>query len=581
MYKKIRTGSGFRKKRNPRRENNKEKNMKKQIIGLALSATMLASCTGIAACGRTRIDDGDDGTKTVLTVANYAGGFGEQWIVEMKNKFEEKYAETEFEPGKKGAVIKISQQHDGGTQYFSKVDASPEEVFFIEDVDYAAWVNKNKMLDITDVVNAADTSDGKTILSKLNDEQKSFYDMDGKYYALPHHDHQTGLIYDVDLFTDEGLFYAKNGAPSEAEFTGTVKFTGGENRSAGPDGQYGTADDGLPATYDEFYALCDYMTDKNSDVDIKPILWSGTNKQDYIDWLLAELTADYEGREQLRLNYTFDGTAKNLIEIDKSGNVTALPETTITSENGYMIYKSAGRYNALKFLEKIVKSSAWYDYSKNFGTLSQTEAQYQFLLGATGLAETRFAILADGCWWENEATTSFDRLVDMKGEAYSKASRNFAFMPLPKATVDKIGERFTIATTDVTTAFIKSTIKESKVKLAKEFLKFCYAEEQLQTFNKVSGSPASVDYTLGSEDYAALSSYAKSLYDVRKNVVSPYSQNPIYVNNYGSLKLISTFTAGGDRAVNSLKDMTAEQFFRNLYAMKSEASWTQSYSKYF
>ena len=270
--------------------------MKKKIIGLALSATMLASCTGIAACGRTRIDDGDDGTKTTLTVANYAGGFGEQWIVEMKNKFEGKYAETEFEPGKKGAVIKISQQHDGGTQYFSKVDASPEEVFFIEDVDYAAWVNKNKMLDITDVVNAADTSDGKTILSKLNDEQKSFYDMDGKYYALPHHDHQTGLIYDVDLFTDEGLFYAKNGAPSEAEFTGTVKYTGGENRSAGPDGQYGTADDGLPATYDEFYALCDYMADKNSDVDIKPILWSGTNKQDYIDWLLAELTADYEGR---------------------------------------------------------------------------------------------------------------------------------------------------------------------------------------------------------------------------------------------------------------------------------------------
>ena len=105
--------------------------MKKKIIGLALSATMLASCTGIAACGRTRIDDGDDGTKTTLTVANYAGGFGEQWIVEMKNRFEEKYAETEFEPGKKGAVIKISQQHDGGTQYFSKVDASPEEVFFI------------------------------------------------------------------------------------------------------------------------------------------------------------------------------------------------------------------------------------------------------------------------------------------------------------------------------------------------------------------------------------------------------------------------------------------------------------------
>ena len=233
----------------------------------------------------------------------------------------------------------------------------------------------------------------------MSDEEQNYYKSEGAYYALPHHEHQAGLIYDIDLFEQEELYFAENGAPSESGYTGMAAYTGTGNKSAGPDGKYETADDGLPATYDEFYMLCNYMISKQSDVDITPILWSGTNRNDYIDWFLSELTADFEGEKQLKLNYTFDGIAKNLIAIDKNGAVSELEDTKISSSNGYLVYQSEGRYRALEFFDKVVDTKAWYNESANFGSLSHTEAQYNYLLGATGLSDTRYAFLIDGCWW--------------------------------------------------------------------------------------------------------------------------------------------------------------------------------------
>ena len=561
--------------------------MKKRLLGFVLCGLIAVSSMSATACLKHKIDD-DAGDKSVLYVTNYNGGFGEDWIAEVEKRFETKYEKESFETGKTGVDIRVLNEHDGGSAYLDKVDAAKGEVFFIEDVDYYEWMSNNKLLEITDVVNAT-LSDGKSVYSKMTPEQQSFYNYNGqgKYYALPHHDHQTGLIYDMDLFETEEFYFAKNGAPSEAGYAGTNKFTGDkDNASAGPDGKYGTSDDGLPATYTEFYALCDYMVSKNTDTDIVPIIWSGSNRRDYLNWFLSELMADYEGKEQLELNYTYNGTAKNLIEIN-NGQVEKLPETQITPETGYKIYKTAGRYYALEFLDNIADHAKW-NAENNYGTLDQHQAQYQFLAGKTGQVKTkegkavRYAFLMDGNWWENEAKDDFARLVDNFGDSYSNTRRNFAFMPLPKATVDKIGEDFTIATTDLTNAFIKASIAESKVKLAKEFLKFCYEDAQLQSFNKITGLPASVNYELDKADYKALSKYGQSCYDVRKGVVAPYSQNKIYINNYSSLRLCKTFSVGGVAVVDELQTTTAKAYFSSLCKNKAnEAAWKQSYSKWF
>jgi len=449
-------------------------------------------------------------------------------------------------------------------------------------MDYAKWVKNGKLLDITDVVTTSGGRDGnKTIESKLTDDHKAFFGDGGKYYALPHHDHQAGMVYDVDLFEQEELYFAKNGAPSEKNYGGKNRFTSDGERSAGPDGEYGTDDDGLPATYEDFYILCDYMVNKTSDIDIKPILWSGKNKQDYLDWFLSELTADFEGAEQLRINYTYSGTAKNLVSVSADGTVTRLPAEAITDATGYKIYQSEGRYRALQFLDKIVDTKSWYNEKVNFGSLEHTETQYEYLKGGAGLADVRYAFLVEGCWWENEAGDSFAKIVDQKGEKYAKGARNFAFMPLPKATADKIGDPFTLATTDVTVGFVKSNIEASKINLAKTFMRFVYEDEQLKMFNMVSGLPASVNYTLSAEEIGRLDNFSRTIYNVKNNVVSPYSSNQLYMNNFEALKLSSTFSAGAKRAVEALRETDAATYFNLLVSAKSENAWKESYKYYF
>lgn len=560
--------------------------MKKKVLSLAICAILGLSCMATAACGSGGgNDDDENSTKSVLYVSNYAGGFGKDWMDEIERRFEEKYAETSFEPNKIGVDIKVTHNKTLGSAYYDKVESVKQEVFFVEDVDYYQWANSGKMLDISDAVNSVNSEDGKTIASKMEQEEKDFYAVNGKYYAIPHHDHQAGIIYDIDLFEQEGYYFAKNGAPSEKAYTGTVKFTDGDNRSAGPDGEYGTSDDGLPATYDEFYTLCNHMATSKSATGktIYPMIWSGQNRKDYVDWLLAELTADYEGAEQLRLNYTFDGVAKNLVSVDDAGNVTRLGDTKINTENGYLMYQTEGRLKALDFVDHIVDSVTsdvkWGDVL--FGSDSQTVAQDKYVYGAAGINGTRYAFLVDGTWWKNEAADTFKNASRRTAGLYSEDTMRFGLLPLPKATSDKIGEPFTLATTEVTVGFVKSNIKASKIDLAKTFMKFVYADEQLAAFNTVSGMPASLSYTLSDAQYEELTGYEKSLYDVKDNAVLPYSTNPVYINNYKSLMLKSTFTAKGNQAVESLRSTSAINHFKLLYSAsgRNEISWKSLLAK--
>ena len=554
------------------------KNKAKKMLTLALAATVALGSLSAAACKPSGNED-ENSTQSILYVSNYAGGFGSKWMDEIEKRFEAKYANESFEEGKVGVDIKVSHNKTLGSQYYDRgVTGSKQEVFFVEDVDYYKWVNDGKMLDISSVVTETNPEDGKTVLSKLTKDEQDFYNAGGKYYAIPHHDHQAGIIYDIDLFEQEGFYFAKNGAPSEKNYTGTVKFTSDGAKSAGPDGEYDSPDDGLPATYDEFYTLCDYIAKKKSDVTLVPFIWSGQNRRDYVDWLLSELTADFEGAEQLRLNYTFDGTAENLVSVDDAGNVTRLGDTKITTDNGYMMYQTEGRLKALEFVDRIVDSMntdvKWGD-SSLFGPDSQLQAQDKYVYGATGINSTRYAFLVDGTWWESEASDTFDRVEDRTAGKYTKNSMRFGLLPLPKASADKTGEPFTIATTEVTVGFVKSNIKESKINLAKTFMQFVYAEDQLRAFNTISGMPAAPDYKLTDAEYEALSVYEKSIYDVKDNSVSPYSTTPVYINNYKSLMLKSTFTAKGSQAVESLRTRSAIDHFRDLYSKsgRDEGSW--------
>ncbi len=528
----------------------------------------------------------DDTSKTTLYVVNYAGGFGSEWLDEVEKRFEAAYANVSFEEGKMGVDVKIDHNKDQGESYINKTEAQNYEVYFPGNIYYHEWVNAGKMLDISDVVTELIEGEGKSILDKMTDAEKEFYSVDGKYYAIPHHNSQPGIVYDKDLFKSKGLYIAKDGAPSEPGFTGdaddykTYKWTGNGEKSMGPDGEYGTSDDGLPATYDEFFILCEYMSTPAKGV--TPFIWTGKTKDYYTNLLLAALAADYEG-SQLSLQYSYNGTATNLVDsINADGTVNFKPATTITEANGYEVYHSAGRYYALTFLERILDGN-YYTTNHCFGATSNLEVQYQYMLSKD--SNQPYAFMVEGNWWENEATDSFDKCVqyETNGESYAKTARNFAFMPLPKATADLIGTGTTLTTTEATLGFIKASIKAEKVDVAKEFLKFCYTDVSLNEFTKVTGIPAALQYKLDPSIYNSLSSYGKSLCDVKDSVVNPYSSSLIHKNNYQNSILMFTFKASKwNLAVTALRDgVSAKEYFEDMCKNYTAQKWEESFGKYY
>ncbi len=556
--------------------------MKKATKMTAMVLAMVTVCTSaLTACSPQRMNS-DDGNKSKLIVNNYAGGFGEDWINNVEKRFEEAYADVSFEDGKTGVDVVINHNKDQGESYISKIDAMEDEVFFPGNIYYHEWIASGKMLDITDVISEANAEDGgKSILDKMTQEEKDFYSVDGKYYAIPHHESQPGIVYDRDLFEAKGLYFAKNGAPSEdyamdkaaaGGYSGTTAYTGKGEKSAGPDGQHGTSDDGLPATYEEMFILCKYMQEPS--VGVTPFVWTGKTKGYYTDLLLAALTADYEGAEQLAMQYSYTGTAKNLISISGSGAVTELPEKEITVDNGYEMYSSAGRYYALKFLETIIDNNY---YSEScFGSRTHLEVQADFMK-TTKTKENAVAFLVEGNWWENEAGGSFEELEKYYPDGgYAKTDRNFAFLPLPKATNEQIGEGVTMTTTEVSLGFIKSSISEEKIELAKTFLKFCYTDESLNEFTQTTGLPAALQYELEQDIYDGLSAFGKSVCDVKNTVVKPYGNNDIFKNNYQSYILMFTFaTPSYKYACDGIKDYSAsaEDLFRMIATNRQAGDW--------
>lgn len=543
-------------------------------------ALLLIVCAVVSsfACER---GDGIDSTKTQLYVLNYNGGFGSKWIDTIVKNFEQDYADKSFESGKKGVQIIVEHDKTGGADLINKIGSSLQEVFFTGNMFYYNWTSSDLLYDITDIVTQSNPDDnGKSIESKMSEKQKNFFKTNEKYYAIPSYDSYFGINYDIDLFKEKELYYAKNGAPSESGFTGTEKFTGTGEKSAGPDGEYDTADDGLPATYDEFFALCGYMTSSQG---ITPFIWSGKYATFYIDYFLGALMADYEGVEQGFLNYSYNGTAKNLISVDNSGNVTKLKDTVITPSNGYEIYKTAGRYYALSFLEEIIKGG--YALSSSYGSTTHIDAQSIYLKSRYN--NEPIAFLIDGNWWENEAISTFEYMEKYYGEEWSHANRNFGLLPLPKATSDKIGEKSVQYSTDVALGFIKSSIKPSKAELAKTFLKYCYTDESLNVFTSISGGIIPLNYELTDDSYNALSNYQKQVWNLFKNseVLESYSTNPIYLTDQFGFALYNTFdTKELNNACSALHDnkATAISYFNDITAKYNDAEkWNKDYSKYF
>ena len=131
--------------------------------------------------------------------------------------------------------------------------------------------------------------------------------------------------------------------------------------------------------------------------------------------------------------------------------------------------------------------------------------------------------------------------------------------------------------------FVKSTIKPAKIKLAKEFIKFCYTPANLQQFTMDTGLHKAVDYSMTEEQLKTMPYQSKMLmeYKMEHGSYDTRSTSPIYLQSEGELLTASVVSGSSyDYPTDAFKNkVSAKDYFKGMW-IESD-SWTAMYSKYF
>lgn len=467
----------------------------KKILALLLVVVMLL---GLTACGA-RVVTQMDANKTQLYVGYKNGGLGEEWIRAAAAKFEEEFADYSFEEGKKGVQImfRMNKTEMGGVTLVDTIlgKDNMQEVYFTEGINYYYWASTGRLYPITDVVNGdlSDYGDTGSIADKMTKEQMDALTYNGDIYALPFFQGNTGLVYNATLFDRKGWYFDADGDFTDAS----------GNLGTGPDGKTGTYDDGLPRTYDDFFKLCDRIVEDNC----LPVQWSGA-AQEYTSWFTAALAADAMGFDAYSQNYSFSGTAE-LVKpetVDLESMTWETEQVAITAKNGYELARQEGLLYALCFTQRLLQNVNYHDLVHDTdASFTHLDAQTAFVRNTT-TNDKDVAMLMDGDWWENEASLAFTSTYGNNATKYDSQSE-YKVMPLPKATEEKIGETPVQVDETSSYAFIKGTIAEEKVEVAKTFLQFMHTEAQMAAFTETTGVKKPYSYNV---DESKLTAYAKS-----------------------------------------------------------------------
>jgi ABC-type glycerol-3-phosphate transport system substrate-binding protein len=560
----------------------------KKIGASVLAMLLMMSSASLVACGGGKtIGEEVDANRSQLYVMNFNGGYGNIWIEKVKERFEEAYKDVSYESGKTGVQIMIQPAKEKGAGLDLK--GSNCEVFFGEEVPYFSYVSQNMLLSLDDVVETVIAQDGVDLSEH---QKKSLTALDGHYYALPHNETGAGLIYDKDLFNEKQLYINR----AHDDYVAWEQYNAEDpedyDLSEGPDGVFGTIDDGLPATMEEFFALCEYMKE---DKGVTPFVVTGGSAPKYSANLVNRVAAAYNGYETTLANYTFSAEDVEVItdkdSIVKADNALGYTyETTtvdIDNTNGYLLRQTVGKLYGLAFLNKMIEGDYFYSPAMGSG-VSQLMAQAYFL--NSKFINEPIAMLVEGIWWENEADNAGTFAdCDRNYVNAAKKDRNFGFMPMPtridENDTNTKGNPYCSYDMYSSYAFAKKTTSEWKIKLIKDFLKFTYSAAELEEYTKLVGVPRAMEYNLSTDAYNALTTFGKDLWDSHKagQAVVQLSDNRLYYENesdHDSLVLLAAngitypYTAFAKSSPTSVKN-----YFTGTW-MK-EDKWNDKYSKYF
>ena len=108
-------------------------------------------------------------------------------------------------------------------------------------------------------------------------------------------------------------------------------------------------------------------------------------------------------------------------------------------------------------------------------------------------------------------------------------------MPMPKPNDTYLGEAC-YTNTWITDIVIRANIDESKIRAAKEFIRYIHTDESLSLFTRYANGVRPFDYQLTAEDEPNTSYFAKQALEIYRTeqIVNPWSSNPLVYNNLSS-----------------------------------------------
>lgn len=492
---------------------------KTKIISVILALTTMTF--NLVAC---KGGNGAKDSANTLYVGNYDGGLGVAWLREVADKFEEK------NPGTK---IEIDSEKDrfGDSMLLQNIKHFRQDVYFLNQITYSNYVKAGVLADITDVVTQKreetyyednqEKHRSVSIEEKMDDYLSDYYKTNDKYYAVPFYNSVFGAVYDVDLF-DSKKYYFKDGYTSleENPFVATLDQNApGGKRTAGADGIYGTSDDGLPATYEELFALMDYMKLDS----IVPFMWNG-QYYNYRERFLASIWADYEGKEAYNLNsdfrgeYDFPAGTLTDAEMARWNGVSVdggKQRVSINDANAFLLQRQPGKKLAVEVANKII-TGGYYRTDSFETTSSHLMAQVNYLYSRQ--QKKPVAFILEGSWWEGEARNenTFSTMASKYNTATEKwdyGERRFAFLPTPKAKGSVNSDRRTVLSASGGSV-VCINAKTSKLELAKKFFAFVHSDESLRTFTRMTGVPRAYEYDLTDGDLSEMTYFSKDLWNL-------------------------------------------------------------------
>ena len=586
--------------------------MKKKLLkAITLCMALVLSVGVFAGCSNNDDLAGVDPSKTQVYVANYEGGVGRAWLDDAKKRFESYYEGVSFEDGKTGVQVQIKSDKQVS---LSQLNGSNHYIFFTGGNMFNNYIATGDFVELTDIFKQKLPGEEKTIEDKLDvDTKTALTALNGGYYALPAFQYLSGVTYNVHLFDEKGLYFADNVADAPVKSTSDPRYgfvlNSNVKKSTGPDALYGTSDDGLPSSIEEYKKLCDCMVRLN----ITPFICYAYSYH-YTQHLFNSLWANLGGYNDVMLSLSADSTrygTTNIVEMNSNGQVVkengkikVVENQSINENNGYLLSRQASRYYALDFMQYIFSPERVITYmtaSSFRSALSHTDAQLNFMRGEkTGQP---IGMLIEGTYWENESKDANNllQMKDLYPDYYDEMS--YRVMPMPHQYEGRVQAIGTVGENGITQADgIKQVgidssyhygvinahaIKDSNnpavaERVSKLFLQFICTDDVLKSGTVISGMFRNYDYELSSTEYNSLSEFSKSVFDVKQNgkVVVPFTNSSVFVKNMSSFSLdtlkASLFTSDAYAyPVNAFRDgQSLDTFFEGIADYRGNSWWS-------